>query len=251
MTGDAADAGHVRILRAFQEEILRWNASINLVTRQSSEKAVSALCRQCQDALGLLLDDCETRQIDPGHPRYFDIGSGGGLPGVVWHLEMSRRGLSPRTTLVEPRSKRAWFLERVGVLEGMPPYEVVPSRWGAESAAGKKPGDQENEASLVLISLKALRLKDVDILSGLRTALGPDSNPAARPARVIIARFFPPDQDFPGDLGRSLGFPEPGLAVPGTFPWLAHQGSRLLGPTSGTSGTMATSLVLSEYARTS
>ncbi|MBU2500500.1 class I SAM-dependent methyltransferase [bacterium] len=248
MNGGGAGAGCDQVLRAYQEEILRWNASINLVTRQSSAQAVPALCRQCEEALGLLLDDCGARLSGPGLLRYFDLGSGAGLPGVIWHLAMNRRGLSPRTTLVEPRAKRAWFLERVGALEGMPPYGVFAGRWGGGSVVGVAGEEQVAGALTVLISLKALRLKDVDVMAGLLAGLGHDPNPAAGPARVIIARFYPPDQVFPGDLGRALEFPEPGRGIPETFSALVHQGSRLLGPTSGR---MATSLVFSEYARAS
>ncbi|MGD9548165.1 MAG: RsmG family class I SAM-dependent methyltransferase [Candidatus Krumholzibacteriia bacterium] len=248
MTRGGAGADHDRVLRAYQDEILRWNVSINLVTRQSTAQAVPALCRQCGEALGLLLDDCGDCLTGPAPFRYFDLGSGAGLPGVIWHLEMSRRGLSPRTALVEPRAKRAWFLERVGTLEGMPPYRVFAGRWGEGSVAGVAGKEQDAGAFTVLISLKALRLKDVEIMAGLQAGFGRDFNPAAGPARVIIARFYPPDQVFPGDLGRSLGFPGPGRRDLDTFPGLVHQGSRLLGPTSGM---MATSLVLSEYARAS
>ena len=54
---------------------------------------------------------------------WIDIGSGAGLPGLVISLLCERPVI-----LVEPRSKRAEFLERTAELLGLSHVRVVPSR---------------------------------------------------------------------------------------------------------------------------
>ena len=69
--------------------------------------------------------------------RVLDIGSGAGLPGIP--LKILRPDF--RTCLLEPRLKRASFLERVTQAIGLEGVEVLPQR--AEDAA-RKPGYRES-----------------------------------------------------------------------------------------------------------
>jgi 16S rRNA (guanine527-N7)-methyltransferase len=67
---------------------------------------------------------------DPGLGAWVaDVGSGGGLPGVVWAVARPDLHL----VLVEPRRKRAAFLERVVLELELPNAEVEASR--AEEAS--------------------------------------------------------------------------------------------------------------------
>ena len=189
MTGSSSRAD--ALLREYRREVLRWNNQVSLVSRKDPEKTFDRLMVQCREGLGVLLAADPVGLIGAPDIRYFDLGSGGGLPGVVWHVMMVQRGVAPRTTLVEPREKRAWFLDRLRGLEGMPDYAVLQTRWGAERTS-PAPGP----GAVTLISLKALRLTDREILEGL-------AEPEAG-VRLVIARYYPPGEAFTPDLAKEL-----------------------------------------------
>lgn len=202
------------LLRSYRAEVLRWNRQISLVSRQDSEDVLDRLLGQCREGLALLM-----REEPPvAGTAYFDLGSGGGLPGVVWHLLLAERGLAPRTCLVEPREKRAWFLDRLRGLPSMPDFRVSAHRWGEED-----PRNEQNErAPGVLVSLKALKLTDPVILEGL--PLG------AAAGRLTIARYYPPGEPWTDELARDLQIFEPGTEVAGGgVPWRSTSAGVLAG----------------------
>lgn len=184
------------ILEDFRGEVLRWNRRINLVSRRAPEARVQDLQAECLAALGPVLAALELDRDPPvWRVDYFDLGSGNGFPGFIWHIMMAHNGLPLKTHLVEPRANRAWFLRRLGKIEGVPPFAVLESRWGevatAPSPAPAPPAEPAAGAGQgqVLISLKALRLSEEAILLGLEHALGPAAlEPPARWS-VAIARF--------------------------------------------------------------
>lgn len=233
MTG-TPPASLAAYLQEFQAELLRWNQRINLVSRQNTAQVLQALFQQCVGGAEALWATLSAE--DAARPLlYFDLGSGGGLPGVVWHRFFWERRPAVRTWLVEPREKRAWFLERLSGLAGAPPWTVVCARWG-ESAPLVDPADVGGPAPLVLISLKALHLTDPEVLAGLAAAW-----PESGPCRVVIARYYPPRQVLDPALRRRLLVPEPGAPGAGG---LAATGAEVLdwGPDAGAS------LVVSRYA---
>lgn len=237
-------------LSAYAARIRRWNRQINLVSRQDTDERLNSLVRQCVDGFRALLADQENT-LGAGPVRYFDLGSGGGLPGIIWHHLLDAHGLRPATTLVEPRVKRAWFLERLNQLSGIPPFSVLTGRWGDSLPESEEPGG----ARAVLISLKALHLTDPEVLGGLvRDSVGSFSGP------VLIARFYPPDQVLDADLAAHLEWPTPADHVSVGSGVLVWQGGRLLtwdapsgqgagGESAGgeSAGGEGTSLVLSLY----
>lgn len=170
-------------LQVLEEEILRWNQQINLVSRVDTRRLVGHLMRQCRAGWDLV--DAAMAE-DPAlvEATYVDIGSGAGLPGLVWSAIRDQRGYGGGQILVEPRHKRAWFLQRVARRMALGDLEVRSARWGE---ADGRPG--EPAAPSVLISLKALRLRDREVLGGL-------SGGAAGPgwARVVIVRFLEPGE---------------------------------------------------------
>lgn len=208
MTGPAnVDA----VLREYRAQVLRWNRQISLVSRQDTEQILDRLLVQCRDGAQAVLD----LGLEPGSLAYFDLGSGGGIPGVVWHLMMEAEGRAPRTCLVEPREKRAWFLERMRGLDGMPDYSVSAARWGENQAEVLK-------ASTVLVSLKALKLSDTEILAGLPQVDGG--------RQLVIARYYPPGEVWGPDLAEDLQIPDAGSDVAGGgVGWRSHGGRVLPG----------------------
>ena len=87
----------------FQQELVRWNRQINLVSRKDTLGRVAALIEQCRASWRLLVE-AELGAWSLADPvLYFDLGSGGGLPGFVWHQLLVSRFGAPASYLVEPR----------------------------------------------------------------------------------------------------------------------------------------------------
>lgn len=91
--GDRADA-----LAEYVEAFHRWNQRINL----SASRTLEELASHVVDCLALL-------PHVPPRARLVDVGSGGGLPGLV--LAISRPDL--HVTCIEPIHKKAAFLRQV------------------------------------------------------------------------------------------------------------------------------------------
>ncbi len=181
-------------LAAYRAEVLRWNSQINLVSRRDTARSLDGLILQCDNAFSAL-EKAEPALLQ-GPVLYCDLGSGGGLPGFVWHLRLAAEATAVQSWLVEPREKRAWFLQRIARLAEPQPCGVLCGRWGEVAApAGLA-------AETALISLKALRLTDPEVLAGLATLR---ESPGTLPARVVIVRFHPADEAWTADLAEELG----------------------------------------------
>ena len=91
-------------LRFFERELIRWNARINLVA--STDNLWDRHIRDC-----LQLAECA-----PSKKSWLDLGSGGGLPGIVLAIILLERG--GHIDLVESNRKKAAFLQSiVGALD--------------------------------------------------------------------------------------------------------------------------------------
>nr|MEE4266621.1 RsmG family class I SAM-dependent methyltransferase [Candidatus Krumholzibacteria bacterium] len=198
-------------LAAFSQEILRWNRQINLVSRQDTAQVLQGLLDQCAQGLEALwpkgLEEGWVPE-DRTALQYFDLGSGGGLPGVIWHHLLTQRGYACSSWMVEPRDKRAWFLDRVAQIPDLGPFGVLQGRWG----------EVEREISplyntaFTLISLKALHLTDPEVLAGLVQSGGVSGQESA-PVRIVIARYYPAGQVLDPELRNHLDFPSPDSRV--------------------------------------
>ena len=187
------------VLAAYEAELIRWNRQINLVSRQDTARRVADLVRQCRLAGETLIDEVLGAWIGAEPTNYFDLGSGGGLPGVVWHHQLGRHFGQLGTVLVEPREKRAWFLERLQGLAPQRPLLVWNGRWGQDD--GRIAG--VSAAQQVLVSLKALHLKDEDVIQGWETVMSGLPSPSG--SRLVSARFYPPEQQWDESLASELG----------------------------------------------
>jgi len=205
---DANKAFHAA-MGQFQQEVVRWNRQINLVSRQGTLARVAELISQCRMAWQEL-DRAVLVEWEPAEPLwYFDLGSGGGVPGYVWHQLLAGRFTHLHTWLVEPREKRAWFLTRLNRITPEKPLHVWHDRWGETS----RPPAGVPAPKNILISLKALRLSDSEVCAGLARVLEGVDVPAG--GRVAITRFFPPEQRWTRSLARELGISNQPLAVGG------------------------------------
>jgi len=92
------DEGQRERLLVYRDELARWGRVHNLTSVLDPARMVPVH----------LLDSLALLPLLRGE-RIADVGSGGGLPGVP--LAIARPGL--RVTLIEPRTKRALFLEHV------------------------------------------------------------------------------------------------------------------------------------------
>ena len=221
------------MMAAYRTELLRWNSSINLVSRQDTESRVDALLRQCRDACSLLLEAAEPLNIGTvGDLLYLDVGSGAGLPGYVWNLVLAQSGHDPATWLIEPRDKRAWFLRRIA-RRGDLTIRVLQGRWGEVFPPEPLAPDR------VLVSFKALRMSDPEVLAGLKSfCCGPETE-------LTIARFCPHDQAWDEDLQERLEIPAAGT----THPWTRGEATALSGGVlvPGNPGADTAGLIISRY----
>ena len=101
-------------LTAFRDLLLRWNATINLVAAKSAAEIDS---RHIADSLQLV-------PLLPAQGPIADLGSGGGLPGIVLAAALPEREVH----LVESdRRKAAFLIEAAGTLR-LPRVTVHPRR---------------------------------------------------------------------------------------------------------------------------
>jgi hypothetical protein len=188
--------------RLLVREIIRWNRRFNLVSRVDTERCVGRLLDQSLAAWRAVA----AARLVPRGPEeterflYADVGSGAGFPGVVWSCELARSGARFGSVLVEPRDRRAWFLERVVSRLRIEHTAVIADRWGtpkveavlAVAAAERDPPEIEAKSVAtrrcgLLVSLKALKLDDGALLAGLR------GTTVERVEFVTVVRFLRTD----------------------------------------------------------
>lgn len=181
------------LLTQYRAEVLRWNTQINLVGRSNPATTLDSLVTHCRTALGVVITQPQELSTLPPNFLYCDIGSGAGLPGVVWHTILTDAGYGPHSFLIEPRNKRAWFLERVAAQLGLADLNVVAARWGETPLLYRRP-ERSEKLTDILLSIKALRITDAELLAGLEQGLSPTTSAeqwTKDVQRVIIVRFLP------------------------------------------------------------
>ena len=87
-------------LAAYEALILKWTQKINLISRSTTK-----------DVMGRhIVDSAQFWPIAPDAGHWVDLGSGGGLPGIVVAILAKGAGRSTRFTLVESDQRKATFL---------------------------------------------------------------------------------------------------------------------------------------------
>jgi hypothetical protein len=154
---------------------------------------------------------------------YYDIGSGAGFPGVVWHVWLEQRldhwlesnqERAPtgsrshlqthlQTYLVEPKQKRAWFLQRVLQVLDLHRVKVWSGRWGEKGETRRE--SRSEGGTLWLISLKALALTDPEVIAGWRRIIRVSR--MEEWDRLVICRFRSPGSRPEDGLIQKLALP--------------------------------------------
>jgi len=126
-------SGQVEQLLDFVALLERWNRTYNLTAIRDPAEMLTQHVVDCLAAVPAL------RRTSPGPKRVLDVGSGGGLPGVVWAVVDGQLDL----TCVDSVGKKAAFVRQVAVtlrldnlrveharveqLEALP-FEIIASR---------------------------------------------------------------------------------------------------------------------------
>jgi 16S rRNA (guanine527-N7)-methyltransferase len=111
-----------RLVRYLQE-LMRWNAKVNLTALRTE---TDILCKHFLDSLAAFkVIRLNSGLIKPGPSlRVLDVGTGAGFPGLVLKLYASDLAV----TLLEPSQKKAAFLHHIIGLLGLSGVEVVIRR---------------------------------------------------------------------------------------------------------------------------
>lgn len=171
--GLAPSEGQLAALLGYLDLLQRWNAVYNLTAVRDPEQMLTQHLVDCLAVLPALQRHADSRQ-DGRALRILDVGSGGGLPGVV--LAIMVPGWT--VTCVDTVAKKASFIRqvaaelalpnlkavhaRVEAMPGAPRFDLVASRafaslpdftaWTRERLAeggvwlamkGKRPSDEE------------------------------------------------------------------------------------------------------------
>lgn len=101
--------------------LARWNGTYNLTAVRTTEGMLSQHLADCLAVVAPL-----RRQLPPGasKPRLLDVGSGGGLPGVVLAACLPQL----QVTCVDTVAKKAAFVRQVAAELGLPNLQSVHSR---------------------------------------------------------------------------------------------------------------------------
>jgi 16S rRNA (guanine527-N7)-methyltransferase len=105
LRNDVSRETHLR-LEAYVALLLRWNRTINLISRRDEAQIWT---RHIHDSLGLL------PLLPPGFSHAIDLGSGAGLPGLVLAIATNRP-----FHLVEADQRKAAFLREAARTTGAP-----------------------------------------------------------------------------------------------------------------------------------
>ena len=129
-------------LEVFSEVLTKWNPKINLVSRKSLEDLWSRH----------ILDSVQVFEIAPNTKTWLDIGSGGGLPGIIVAILAAEKSPETKVTLMESDQRKCAFLRNAARECGV---QVTVKSQRIEEAEPESAG---------IMSARALA--DLDILLG-------------------------------------------------------------------------------------
>jgi len=107
----------------YVEILSKWSEKMSLVSSSDSTRIINEHILDCWAAFAFV----------PRGTIYLDIGSGSGLPGIVFSILAT----SSTVILVEPRAKRVDFLKEARRVLRLPNLEIVHSRLEDWSPAGE------------------------------------------------------------------------------------------------------------------
>lgn len=170
--GRNLSAEEARLLAVYLDMLVRWNRRMNLVGPASGPEILETLVQDSWFLADLLTE------LAPQPGEILDLGAGAGLPGIPLRVFWK----SGRYFLVEPRRKRAIFMEQALAVLRLPDTFVLPVRMEELPPARRKAG---------LVVSRAFRPWQ-ELLANVREYLAPDG-------RVLIMSNAPrPDAGFSG-----------------------------------------------------
>lgn len=104
-------------LRHFADLLLRWTKRINLIAKSTTDDVWNRH----------ILDSAQVIDHAPAFTSWVDIGSGGGLPGVVSAVIAAEKVPDASFTLIESDMRKATFLRTVS-RELEVPFDVIADR---------------------------------------------------------------------------------------------------------------------------
>lgn len=154
--GLALSGAQIDQLLAYQELIAKWNKVYNLTSVRDPAEMLTHHLLDSLAAIPPLLRQTEGRPV-----RLLDVGSGGGLPGVVIAITCPQIEVHCVDTVL----KKATFIQQVAASLRLPNLRGIHAR--VESLAAERGGGYDVVCSRAFASL-------VDFTTWSRSALKPD-----------------------------------------------------------------------------
>lgn len=127
----ALDDGQVERLVAYGRMLERWSHTYNLTALREPSKILSHHLADCLAVLEPLRRRFDASPTSVAGVSLLDVGSGGGLPGVVLAIGLP----ALHVTCVDTVGKKAAFVRQVGLEVGLPNLHAVHAR--VEAMAGR------------------------------------------------------------------------------------------------------------------
>lgn len=122
-------AGQVKQLAQYMALLQQWNGTYNLTALRQPQEMLTHHLADCLVVVSSLMRHLSEQKLSQA--QVLDVGSGGGLPGVV--LAVACDGLS--VTCVDTVGKKAAFIRQVSATLGMSRLKAVHAR--VESMSGR------------------------------------------------------------------------------------------------------------------
>jgi 16S rRNA (guanine527-N7)-methyltransferase len=189
-------------LALYFQELMRWNAKVNLTGLTTERDIISKHFLDSLAAFKVIKPDPTLIRPGPGL-RVLDVGTGAGFPGLVLKLQSPELAV----TLLEPSQKKAAFLHHIIGLLGVAGVSVLLAR-----IEHLKPGQA---GPFDLVTARAVRSELV--LAEAPRLLAPGG-------QILLFRASPMSDVPPGyRLIREASFTLPFTDAPRTLTLLSHQ----------------------------
>lgn len=169
--GRVLGADEARLLTAYLDLLVKWNSRMNLVGPSTWPDILDTLIQDSWHLADLL------QTLTPQPAETLDLGAGAGLPGIPLRIFWQCGDYY----LVEPRQKRAIFMEQAAAVMRLPRTRVLCARMEALPPARRRAG---------LIVSRAF-MPWAKLLLAVREYLAPEG-------RVLIMSNDCPDQTVDG-----------------------------------------------------